>query len=429
MVQYSNFDNAMENGDHFKKGKRQASIGIFGVTSIDCVNRLERWKILIPFLSLMLLPMACTQRNSVRGYIEGLNDSIVLVTVFSLDNFGEEDPIQDTILSKNGQFKFSFPNDGAYGLEFCFPQFYARTPDGNRHRSGNTTITLFTEPDDKISFKGGINEAGLCNITVSGSRLNRDFSSIQNKMYEINKNEAEEEMAFDQAMTNNNREEYAIGFAKRQERRNARRELYSNYIKENLDNPLSALLLYNIGSLDSVGFYYDKLGETARNSIFRYILDPEMERYKEYVAVMKAQEEVIVGSNAPDFTLEDMDGKPFSLSSLRGKYVIIDFWGSWCAPCISGIPKMKSAYEKHKAKLEILGVACNESSVDIWRNTIKHHELPWINVYNDKLSAVNVKYGIESYPTKIVINPEGTILILERGEGDGFYAQLESIIN
>ena len=428
MIQYNNFGNVMETEDYFKNEKSQMSRDIFRVTNFDCVNRLERWKILIPFLFMMFAFMACTQHNTVTGYVKGLTNDTIFVDVVSLEHF-ENEPVRDTIFAKNERFKYTFSNDRAHGLVFHFPQFYARTPDGKRHWSGNKTITLFAEPDDKISFKGGINEAGLCNITVSGSKLNRDFSSIQNTMYEINKNEAEEEMAFEQAMTNNNREEYAIGFAKRQERRNARRELYSNYIKENLDNPLSALLLYNIGSLDSVGFYYNKLGENARNSIFRYRLDSEMEQYKELVAVMKAQEEVIVGSNAPDFTLEDMDGKPFSLLSLRGKYVIIDFWGSWCAPCISGIPKMKSAYEKHKEKLEILGVACNESSVDVWRNTVKHHELPWKNVYNDKLSTVNIKYGIESYPTKIVINPEGTILILERGEGDDFYSQLESIIN
>ena len=89
---------------------------------------------------------------------------------------------------------------------------------------------------------------------------------------------------------------------------------------------------------------------------------------------------------------------------------------------------MKDIYEKYKDKLEILGVACNERSVAVWRDAVKQHELPWINVYNDNSSAVNVKYGVRVYPTKIVIDPKGTILIREEGEGDDFYKKLESII-
>ena len=428
MVQNSNFDNVMETEDYFKNGKSLISRGIFRVTNFDCLNRLERWKILIPFLSMMFMLMSCTQRNTVTGYIKGLTNDTVFVDVSSLEHFRDE-PVRDTIFAKNGQFKYTFPNEGVYGLFFSFPQFFVRNrPDGGLYVPNNSNLIVFAEHGNKICLKGDINSAGLNNVIVSGSKLNSDFSSIQNKMYEINQNATEEEMAFEQAMKNNNREEYATGFAKRQKRLNARRELYSNYIKENLDNPLSVYLLSR-QPLDSVGRYYDQLGEKARNSIFRYVLEAQMEQYKEYVTVTKAQEEVIAGNNAPDFTLEDMEGKPFSLSSLRGKYVIIDFWGSWCVPCISGIPKMKGAYEKYKEKLEILGVGCNETSVNVWQNAVKRHELPWINVYNDKLSAVNVKYGVESYPTKIVINPEGTILIVERGEGDGFYTKLESVIN
>jgi len=61
-----------------------------------------------------------------------------------------------------------------------------------------------------------------------------------------------------------------------------------------------------------------------------------------------------------------------------------------------------------------LGVACSEESTDVWRDAVKRYELPSINVYNDDLSAVNVKYGVMAYPTKIVIDREGTILIREQ---------------
>ena len=425
MIQFSSLDRAVETENHIKNGEIKISKVIFRVTNFDCVNRLERWKILVPFLYLMLMFVACTQpNNTVRGYIEGLTNDTVFVMIVSLDNFGEQPPVQDTILCKNGRFEYTFPNEGAYGLMFSFQQFYVRNrPGGGLYTPNISSLTVFTEPSDRIHFKGNIHSQGLNSVTISGSKLNQDFLPIQNKTFEIRMNEVEEEMALEQAMLDKNKEKQDMGWAKRRERQNAVRELFGNYIRTNLDNPLSAFLLFN-QPLDSVAVYYHKLGENARNSIFHNMLDGAMERYYEYTNAIKAKEEVVAGSNAPDFTLNDMDGKPITLSSLRDKYVIIDFWGSWCGPCIFGIPKMKGVYEKYKDKLEILGVACNEQSVNIWRDAVKEHELPWINVYNDNSSAVNVMYGIMAYPTKFVIDPNGTILMREQGEGEDFYKKL-----
>ena len=428
MIQFSSLDRVMETENHFKNEKSKMSRSIFREIHFDCVNRLVRWRIFIPLLSMMFTIMACTQRNTVTGHIKGLANDTIFVNITSLEHFKDE-PVRDTIFVKNGQFKYTFPNDGAYGLFFSFPQFFVHNrPTGGLYTPSISYLIVFAEQGNKIHLKGDINSTGLNNVIVSGSELNRDFSPIQNKMLEIRINEVEEEMALEQAMVDKNKEKEDIGWEKRRERNNANRELFSNYVKTNLDNPLSAFLLIR-QPLDSVGKYYHKLGENARNSIFHNMLDGAMERYFEYTNATKAKDEVVAGRNAPDFTLNDMNGKIFSLSSLRDKYVIIDFWGSWCGPCIIGIPKMKAVYEKYKDKLEILGVACNEQSVNIWRDAVKEHELPWINVYNDSSSAVNVMYGIMAYPTKIVIDPEGTILMREEGEGEDFYKKLESVIN
>ena len=79
-----------------------------------------------------------------------------------------------------------------------------------------------------------------------------------------------------------------------------------------------------------------------------------------------AVEEQVTSEVAPDFTLNDINGKPLALSSLRGKYVILDFWGSWCVWCIRGIPNMKEYYNKYKGKFEILGIDCNDSEQE-WK--------------------------------------------------------------
>ena len=422
MDQYSNLDRVMGAKDHLKNEASSKSH-----TSSDNFGIIQTLKI-VP-LALIVTFMACTQpNNTVRGYIEGLSNDTIFVMLVSLDNWGMQEPLRDTVFAKNGRFEYTFPDNEAYGLTFSFQQFYVRNrPGGGLYTPNNSALTVIAEPGDKISFKGGYNSGGLNNVIVTGSKLNQDFSPIQNKTFEIRIKEIEEEMALEQAMEDKNKEAEDIGWANRRERLNARRELFSNYIRKNLDNPISALLLVQ-QPLDSVVMYYHRLEENVHNSIFRSMLEGAMEQYYRYTNTKQANEEVVAGSKAPDFTLADVDGNPFTLSSLQGKYVIIDFWGSWCGPCIFGIPKMKNIYEKYTNKLEILGVACNEQSVTIWQDAVKHYELPWINVYNNNSSAVNVKYGIMAYPTKIVIDSEGTILIREQGEGEDFYKKLESII-
>lgn len=129
---------------------------------------------------------------------------------------------------------------------------------------------------------------------------------------------------------------------------------------------------------------------------------------------------------APDFELKDIDGQPLKLSSLRGKYVVLDFWGSWCVWCIKGIPAMKEAYMKHAGKFEILGIDCSDPE-EKWKEAVKHYELPWLHVYNPNDSRVLEDYGIEGFPTKIIIDPEGKIVKTIVGEDPAFYTFLDEL--
>ena len=99
----------------------------------------------------------------------------------------------------------------------------------------------------------------------------------------------------------------------------------------------------------------------------------------------EAEAKIKEGLPAPDFTLNDLNGQPLSLSSLRGKYVVLDFWGSWCGWCIKGIPDMKKYYEKYKGKLEILGIDCRDTE-EKWKAAVEKHELPWLPLRHTGLS-------------------------------------------
>lgn len=140
----------------------------------------------------------------------------------------------------------------------------------------------------------------------------------------------------------------------------------------------------------------------------------------------EAAQEQVGDIEAPDFVLNDINNKPLKLSSLRGKYVILDFWGAWCGWCIKGFPQMKAYYQKYAGKFEILGVDCNDSE-DKWKAAVEHYGLPWLHVYNPRDSKVLEQYGIQGFPTKIIIDPEGKIVETIIGEDPAFYTMLDEL--
>lgn len=199
-----------------------------------------------------------------------------------------------------------------------------------------------------------------------------------------------------------------------------------NYIAANPDNPLAGYCLRQI-PVDSVLSYYGRLGDAARNSIFRPLIGPLLSKAEKRRQVLLAKTRIVPGEPAPDFTLKRPDGTDFRLSSLRGKYVVLDFWGSWCGWCIKGFPEMKRLYAKYKNRLEIVGIDCRDTP-EKWLAAIGEHQLPWVNVRNPEdtpyAEDVSVRYAVESYPTKVLVDPEGRIVGKFAGEGPDFYEKL-----
>lgn len=135
------------------------------------------------------------------------------------------------------------------------------------------------------------------------------------------------------------------------------------------------------------------------------------------------------GDKAPDFTLPDAQGKNVTLSSLQGKWVVLDFWGSWCGWCIKGFPQMKENYAKLNKKVTFVGVDCGDK-MDAWKAALTKYELPWLNLWNDPEggNALLNTYGIEGFPTKLIIDPKGIIRNITIGEDPEFYTILNKLV-
>ncbi len=202
-----------------------------------------------------------------------------------------------------------------------------------------------------------------------------------------------------------------------------------DFIKQHPDyEACAALAAQQLQSADDIRKAVALLSPTVRDGRMKAIYNPVVSRLeaKEKSDSIAAAKQA-PGVEAPDFTLNDINGKPLTLSSLRGKYVILDFWGSWCVWCIKGFPEMKNYYEKYKGKFEILGVDCRDTE-EKWKAAVERHALPWLHVYCPRdNSKVLEDYAIQGFPTKIIIGPQGQIVKTIVGEDPQFYTLLDKL--
>ncbi len=135
-----------------------------------------------------------------------------------------------------------------------------------------------------------------------------------------------------------------------------------------------------------------------------------------------------IGTRAPDVAVNDLAGATFRLDECRGKYVLVDFWATWCAPCVVELPRLQSAYAKYKGKgFEIVAVSLDEAKSAV-TDFVKARKLPWRQVHNGTSNGDLVEaFGVRTIPATFLIDPKGTIIRLEL-RGPALDKALESLL-
>lgn len=184
-------------------------------------------------------------------------------------------------------------------------------------------------------------------------------------------------------------------------------------------NQHTPVLMYALDYLHPIREKELILAEVARLSKEYPWLAEAREKKTDMAAAEAIAKKTGIGATAMNFTQNNTDGKPVKLSDYRGKYVLLDFWASWCGPCRAENPNVLDNYEKYHAKgLEILAVSLDDKK-DAWLKAIKDDGLEWAHVSDLKgwKNQVAKEYNIRAVPSNFLIDKEGKIVAVDlRGE-------------
>lgn len=357
---------------------------------------------------------AKAQQFTIKGDLSKVKDTVEWVYLMYADGVRKMDSVQVI----DGKYNFTGKVSGAT-VANLIPKFAAGSPAGRRALVQTDLASFFLE-NSAINIS---NIDSFSNVVVKGSKANDEFAKVRAQLKPFNDKINALSDAYDAARKAGNMEEAAKLDAQADatyEEMNDK--VYGGYLKK---NPASPIALYAFQQFMGYEIKPEKV-----EPVFN-ILSAEAKSSKagkeiaEKIATVK---KTSVGGYAMDFTQNDTLGNPVSLSSFKGKYVLVDFWASWCGPCRMENPNVVAAFNKYKDKgFNVLGVSLDQVK-EKWLKAIREDQLTWTHVSDLQYwrNAVAVQYGIQSIPQNLLIDPKGKI-IGKNLRGEALEKKLEEV--
>jgi peroxiredoxin len=366
------------------------------------------------------------QPFTIKGKIGTLNAPVKVFLVYALG----ANNITDSATIANGAFTFTgqvmIPVNASLFIDRkgrTFEKYVAENfPDGGPSKTAEM-LSFYIE-------KGNINIASAdsaSNAVVTGSKTNEENTTLKAQLKPVMDKAHNLAVEAQSAPADKQR---SAAFqntiqAKYKGLQAEQKTVLKSFISGHPDSYLSLLALTSVSGpspdVAEVEPIFNSLSDELKNS----------EQGRQLKSSIDALKITAIGSIAPDFTQNDVNGKPVRLSSFKGKYVLLDFWASWCGPCRQENPNVVRTFNKYKGKnFTVLGVSLDkESGREAWLAAIKNDGLTWTQVSDLKFwnNMVAALYGVQSIPQNFLIDPQGKIVAKDL-RGDDLDNKLEELL-
>jgi len=342
--------------------------------------------VVIVLLGIFISSCKNNDELSISGKIENVGD-IKKVLLYEADQL-----VDSAFINESNEFKFRrvTPDPNFYSLVIGEKNFLIVGQNGDAVEFKSD----YSDPTNTYEIKGSSDSEKIRDFNKLSNEYGKIYQKIQDDYAAlINSNPAAKDSIYNVLMPQfqSNMDKYSAEAFK--------------FVQDNKDNLAG---FFAAGTIDQ-SKYEQQLIVYADEIKSKF---PKNGAVQSFVTKMEGLKPVSIGQFAPDFQLPDQTGKEFKLSDFKGKYILLDFWASWCAPCREENPNIVKQYEKFKSKnFVVLGVSLDDDRA-AWLKAIKDDQLNWPHLSELKRwdGKVTLQYKVEGIPASFILDPKGKII-------------------